>query len=49
MVVGIEGRRCCERVSTLIRNHRVRVAQLERDSGIEEDMTEFDKLLIDIS
>jgi hypothetical protein len=47
--VGIDGRRCRERVSTLVKNHNSREAASEKQSGVDEDVSEFDRMLSDIT
>ncbi len=46
---SITWRTCRDRVNIVLQKHRKKQRQMERESGIDEEVTEFDELLQEIS
>ncbi|KAJ0410222.1 hypothetical protein P43SY_002554 [Pythium insidiosum] len=46
--VGVDGRRCRERVELLVKSRKRRVNELERASGIEETVSDLDAMIDEI-
>jgi hypothetical protein len=46
--VGVDGRRCRERIKLLVKGRKQRVAELESASGIEETVSDLDAMLDEI-
>jgi hypothetical protein len=46
--VGVDGRRCRERIKLLVKGQKRRIEELERASGIEETISDLDALIDEI-